>query len=129
ISFDAVGHRVHAGGGGNRRRQGQGQVGIDYGDVGYEILADYAFFQFGLGVGQNRDGGDLAARARRGGDADQPDIAAGNLSDADDIQGLLPAVEEDRHQFREVQGRSAAYADDGFGGEFPDRSQQYFQGF
>ncbi len=64
-------------------------------------------------------GGDLAARSRGGGNAGQPDRAPHEPIHAEDVLDILTAVEESRHELRDVHRASAAKPDHRVGPGLP----------
>ena len=107
VGLDGVHHRVDAGGGGDRSRQADGQLGVEDGPVRQELRRDDAFLLGGAG-GDDRDRRDLGTGAGGGRREHKRQPLTLDQADAVDVRDRLVRGCEHRDQLRGVERAAAA---------------------
>ncbi len=111
ISFDGVDQGIHATGGGDAARTGQGHGRADQGDIRQQVVADDALFQLRLLVGKDRDAGHFRAGAGGGRNGDQGRALLLDQVDAEQLGQRAVMPGEGRDAFGDVNGAAASEAD------------------
>ena len=134
VGLDAMGDRIHAGGGGEPGRQAEGQLRVADGGLGDQMRADEAELA-AVGQRDQRGAADLAAGAGGGRDRDHRRGGGRDLGDAAQDRGIVRQWSrvggEQSRALGEVDGRAAAQGNEAvalFGAVEGERGQDRLLG-